>query len=232
MTESRPQPEPARRWIFIFVCNLLLALGSLCWWPARAAERVMVGAFAAGDFSGWDEKSFKQHTSYRLLRDVQSGQMVLRAEARGTASGRVKKIRVDLTKTPFLNWSWKIDQPYIGLNEESKGGDDFPVRVYVIAQGGLFGLSTRAINYVWASTKAVGQHWPNPFTAQAQMMAVDSGSNGAGQWVTHKRNVRADLQAVFGADISQIDAVALMTDGDNSGSEAGASYGDIFFSER
>lgn len=232
MPEFKSEPEPPSGFIFSLLFNLILGVGAVGCWPTHAAERVVVGAFSAGDFSGWDENSFKQHTSYQLRRDAQNGEMVLQAEAHGTASGQVKKIRIDLTKTPVLNWSWKIEQPYVGLNEESKGGDDFPVRVYVIAQRGLFGLATRAVNYVWASTKAVGQHWPNPYTAQAQMMALDSGSAGAGQWVMHKRNVRTDLQALFGIDITQIDAVALMTDGDNSGSNARASYGDIFFTER
>jgi hypothetical protein len=49
-------------------------------------------------------------------------------------------------------------------------------------------------------------------------------------WVSHKRNVRADLKEQFGEDIQSIDAVALMTDTDNSGGAAQAFYGDIWFS--
>jgi len=104
--------------------------------------------------------------------------------------------------------------------------------VYVIAQRGVFGLSTRALNYVWAGAKPVGQSWPNPYTANAWMIAADSGGADAGRWVTHKRNVRADLRAAFGDGIDRIDAVAIMTDGDDSGSEARAWYGDIFFSDQ
>ena len=44
-----------------------------------------------------------------------------------------------------------------------------------------------------------------------------------------KRNVREDLKAVFGKDITSIDAIAIMTDTDNTGKEAHASYGDIYF---
>jgi hypothetical protein len=49
-------------------------------------------------------------------------------------------------------------------------------------------------------------------------------------WVTHKRNVWADLREQFGEHIVSVDAVALMTDTDNSGGHAQASYGDIWFS--
>lgn len=233
MVLTRPVSAPQETWAARGRALRGLGLILACLWPlAAGAERLAVGSFAAGDFSGWEEKSFKGKTSYQLTLDPQLDQTVLDAATQGTASGRIKKIQVDLRKTPYLNWSWKIDKPYAGLAENTKGGDDFPVRVYVVAQRGVFGLATRALNYVWASSKPVGQSWPNPFTANARMFAADSGVAGAGQWVAHKRNVRADWQAAFGDGIEQIDAVAIMTDGDNSGLDARAWYGDIFFSDQ
>jgi hypothetical protein len=50
-------------------------------------------------------------------------------------------------------------------------------------------------------------------------------------WHTEKRNVRADLQKLFGEDFRTIDAVALMTNTDNSRGQASAFYGDIWFSK-
>ncbi|MCQ8116088.1 DUF3047 domain-containing protein [Methylomonas rosea] len=50
-------------------------------------------------------------------------------------------------------------------------------------------------------------------------------------WLKEKRNGRADLPKLFGDDISYIDAVALMADADNSGGQASAYYGDIWFSK-
>lgn len=211
---------------------LLLIVVCLMPWTSQAAEKIVAGAFSAGDFSGWEEKSFKGQTSYQLVRDAQSGKLVLGAHAQGSASGRFKKIRIDLASTPYLHWSWKVEGPYVGLDENTKGGDDFPVRVYVVVQRGVFGLSTHALNYVWASASPVGSSWPNPFTANARMIAVDSGARGAGQWVEHRRDVRADLKGAFGDDVTHIDAVAIMTDGDNSGREARAWYGDIYFSDQ
>ncbi|MET0963736.1 MAG: DUF3047 domain-containing protein, partial [Noviherbaspirillum sp.] len=196
--------------------------------PSAAAETVPVGAFSAGDLAGWEDKSFKGHTVYALAPGP-SGATVLQASTEGMASGRFRKIRVDLARTPVLNWSWKIEAPYRDIDEGSKGGDDFPVRVYVVVERGLLGLRTRAMNYVWASARPVGARWANPFTSQAMMLAVDSGAAKAGAWVSHKRNVREDLRAAFGEDVIEIHAVALMTDGDNGGRSARAWYGDIFF---
>jgi hypothetical protein len=46
-----------------------------------------------------------------------------------------------------------------------------------------------------------------------------------------KRNILADLKQFVGEDIRYIDAVAVMTDTDNTNSKATAYYGDIYFSK-
>jgi hypothetical protein len=56
--------------------------------------------------------------------------------------------------------------------------------------------------------RPAGTSWPNPFAAQARMLAVNSGMADAGKWVTHKRNVREDLKAAFGEDFTEIHVVA------------------------
>ena len=61
------------------------------------------------------------------------------------------------------------------------------------------------------------------------MFAVESGTTKLGQWQHYKRNVREDLRRLIGKDIRYIDAVAIMTDSDNSGKKATGYYGDIFF---
>lgn len=210
------------RLAFPFLAALLFCAG-----PARA-ETLQVGSFSSGDLSGWEVKSFKGETRYELVRD--GGVTVLQASADGTASGRFRKIRVDLAKTPVLRWRWKVEAPYRGNDEDARAGDDFPVRIYVVVERGPLGLRSRALNYVWASGKPVGARWPNPFTSQAMMLAVDSGDARAGSWVSHQRNVRDDLRAAFGEDFTGIDAVAVMTDGDNGARQGRAWYGDISFS--
>ncbi len=68
----------------------------------------------------------------------------------------------------------------------------------------------------------------NAFTENAQVMALQS-EKGAG-WATERRDVRADFKQCFHDDITFIDAVAIMTDTDNSQQAAIAWYGDIYFS--
>lgn len=205
------------------LCCLLL----LCLPGASLAERLEVGDFSAGDLAGWAEKSFVGNTRYRIVEDTTG--KVLQAESTASASGLWRKIRIDLTRTPYLHWSWRIDQTFSGNDERSKAGDDYPARVYVVVDGGLFFWRTRAVNYVWSSNQPVGTRWPNAFTDHAVMLAVRSGSADSGRWVRERRDVRADLQRLFGEKIDHIDAVAVMTDSDNTGGRAEALYGDIYF---
>ncbi len=204
----------------------MLLLTSLCSHLAQA-ETLVVGDFGQGQLSQWEEKSFAGHTRYTLI-ETESG-TVLKAQSQGSASGLFRKIEIDLTKTPYLNWSWRIDNLIEGNNERDKSGDDYPARLYIVISGGLLFWNTRALNYVWSSNQPVGSHWPNAFTANAQMVAVRSGNGQLGQWITEKRNVREDLKQLFGEEITKIDAVAIMSDSDNTGQSTSAYFGDIYF---
>ena len=189
---------------------------------------IQVARFSSGDLAGWEAKVFSGETEYRVL--PQGDHKHLRAHSKGTASGLFRKIQIDLSKTPYLNWRWKVDNVMQGLDERTRAGDDYPARVYVVVSGGMFFWKTRALNYVWSNNQAVGSAWPNAFTSNAYMVAVQTGTANLGQWREQKRHVRDDFKRYFGSDIITIDAVAIMTDADNSGREATAYYGDIYFS--
>jgi len=203
-------------------------LATVLFSTSAAAERIDVGRFSSRDLSGWEEKSFVENTKYGLSQD--NNLTVLKAQTSGTASGMFHKIDVDLNKTPYLNWSWKIDNIYQGNDERSKAGDDYPARIYVVVSGGLFFWKTRAINYVWSSNQPTGTSWENAYTGNARMLAVQSGADETGQWQTQKQNIREDLKQQFGEDIDAINAIAIMSDSDNTQQNATAYYGDIFFS--
>jgi hypothetical protein len=216
----------------IGVAITVLCLATLAHSPARSqqAEDVRVGAFSTGDLNGWESRSFKGQTDYRLAMD--GGRRVLTATTTGGASGRFRKIKIDLTRTPFINFSWKVGGVYDGINETVKAGDDFPARIYVVREKGIMGMNSQALNYVWSSARPVGSLWSSPYTGQVKLLALNSGAGKAGAWERHKRNVREDLRRAFGEDITEIDAVALMSDSDDFKGKAEAAYGDIWFSAR
>lgn len=208
---------------------LLLATAVMCLSPVSAADaRVDVARFSQGEMEGWLPKSFAGETRYHLERE--EGRHALRAESRAAASGLYRELRVDLDKTPILNWSWKIGNVLSGNDERSRAGDDYPARVYVVFPGGRAFWRTRAVNYVWSSGQPVGSTWRNAFTGNARMIAVRSGPQRVGEWVSERRDVRADYVRLFGRAPGPVAAVAIMTDTDNTGGSATAWYGDIWFS--
>jgi hypothetical protein len=197
--------------------------------PAFAEERVL-GDFRAGK-AGWERRSFQGETDYRIV-EVE-GIVALEAHAEASASALYRRVEIDLEKTPWLHWRWRVEGTFgPDIDERTRRGDDYPARLYVVRRSGLAFWRTRALNYVWASARPDGDIWPNAYAgANVQMWAVSSGSAAAGAWIAHARNVRADWRTAFGEDVTRLDGLALMTDADDTGASARAWYADIRFSD-
>lgn len=194
-----------------------------------AEERLIIGAFSTGDLQNWEVREFHQQTAYQIVTDS-SGSKILKADSKGAASGLVKKWRIDLESTPFLNWRWKISNFLTPVNEQTKAGDDYAARIYVVLDGGLRFWNSQSINYVWAGNTAKYSIWPNAYAGSSvQMLALRSKEDQLNTWYSEKRNVRNDFKNLLGRNIRYIDAVALMTDTDDSRETATAYYGDIYF---
>lgn len=191
-------------------------------------ERVEVSAFANGGFDKFSEKSFVGNTRYQLLS--LDGRPVLKASTKAAASVLYREMKIDLRKTPFLHWQWRVDNIYNIENQMIKQGDDYPARVYVVVKDGPFPWQTKALNYVWSNKKEPQPYWENPFTSSAIMIPVRAGAEGLGQWQQQTVNVADDFYRIFGRRIKRADGVAIMTDADNHGASAVAYYADIFFS--
>jgi len=208
---------------------VLVASIFLCAFSAIAVDTVIVGNFSAADLTGWEVKEFDGKTHYQL--DEIGGTRVLKAVSEATASGLVKKQHIDLHKTPYLQWRWRIENRLQAMNEKTRVGDDYAARVYVIVNGGWAFWKTRAINYVWSANQQKQTVWPNAFVGEnAVMIALRNQHDATGVWYQQKRNVKMDFKQQFGEDIQYIDALAIMTDTDNAKGHAVSYYGDIFFS--
>lgn len=194
---------------------------------AVAAADLPAVRFGFDDLAAWQEKSFKGHTTYARVEEGDG--TVLQATARGTASGLYHQVSVSAAEYPWLHWSWKIRQTLAAEEPRRREGDDFAARVYVIFPGRFF-WQTRALVYVWSDKLPAGTVIPSAYTPNAVIIAVESGNRHAGAWRQERRNYVADYRACFHTSPPAPTAVAVMTDTDNTGSEATAWYGEIFFS--
>jgi len=204
---------------------------ALCCFLANAlkADQLPVADFSKSSLKGWEDKVFTSKTSYQLfqLKDKK----VLKAESQDSASGLIKRIHVDLKRYSYLNWSWRIENRLDVKNETIKPGDDYAARIYVVIDGRMLLWRTKAVNYVWANEASKGEIWQNAFVGKnAIMMALRSRQDKTSTWYSEKRNVYEDLKRLFGTEFHFIDAIALMTDTDNSHGQVKSYYGDIYFS--
>jgi hypothetical protein len=193
--------------------------------PAQA-EDLIAGKFSAGDLSGWSDKGFKGKTVYEITQD--NGKSVLKAHSKSAASGLLKKLSLKATEYPVLRWSWKVEHSLQREDIKKKAGDDFAARVYVVFPRTFF-WQHRAINYVWAAKMPKDSTAPSPYTSNNVIIAVESGDEKAGTWVTEERNIYEDYRKAFGEEPPKVGAVAVMSDTDDTKDEVTAWYGDIIF---
>jgi hypothetical protein len=201
---------------------------SLCPWSV-ATEPLLIDDFSSDKLDGWKVRSFDGDTQYQIVE--LEGRPVLKAETLKSASALYRKVDVDLRKTPYLNWSWRVENIHAIDDQRVKAGDDFSARVYVVVKTGFLPWQTRALNYVWSNTAVDEDPWPNPFTANAIMIPLRFGPVGVGQWHRERVNVREDYFQQFNQWIDHIDGIAIMSDSDNAGGSATAYYGAISFSQ-
>jgi len=196
---------------------------------AHAQSKNTVGNFSKGIIKNWEAAEFSDipQSTYQLV-DL-DGRKVLRGRCNASASVFGLEQQIDLNATPIMHWSWRVDSVYKGINEKTKAGDDYVARVYAVVDGGILKWRTRAINYVWASSVPAGSAFPNPYRDEAMMVALQSGTKGAGQWHQESRNVKADFKKFYDKDTDVIDGIALMTDCDNHKGTGQAYFGDVYF---
>lgn len=176
------------------------------------------------DIMQWEPHSFEGETSYELV-EVDGRSAVHAVCTDGSASGLFMQEDVDLNATPVVEWEWRVDNTFSGIDETTRAGDDYPARIYAVDEYTVRIWSTRALNYVWASEQPQGADWPNAYQSRAHMIAMQSGPSGeSGQWVTERRNLKEDFMRFHDRDLDRVNAFAIMTDCDDVGEPSEAWY--------
>ncbi len=204
---------------FPILCLLLFSTAGPCF-----SEELLIDDFSSGLAAGWHEKSFVGHTIYQPV--VIDGRHALKATSKASASGLFFEKKIDPRKLPILSWSWKIEHVLRKGDATTKKGDDYAARIYVIFPSFFF-WRTKAINYIWANRLPKGKAIPSSYTDNSVMIAVESGNTLAGSWQNERRNIVDDYRSYFKEEPSEIGAIAIMTDTDNTGESAVAYYGPI-----
>ncbi len=200
---------------------------------AKATEKtVKISNFSTGSLADWNTRTISGSTRYRI--ENQAGKHILKASSQGTASAIGRRVRIDLKKTPFINWRWRVDTPLMNLPETIRVGDDYSARLYVFINGGLKIWKSKSVNYLWSSNINTKNQRSNSLSApnNVRRIVLRDQLNIPGKWVVEKRNVAKDFKYLFGFTPQYIDGVAVMSDTDNNLGEAASSFGEIFFTSK
>jgi len=244
------------RWYFALLVFLLFILKTAPF-QADSDHLLKVGDFSKADSGsalppGWKPLTFKKiqkHTTYSLV--AEDGIVVVKAESTSSASGLIRKMRIDPKEYPLVTWQWKVAQVYEAGDVSKKEGDDYPARLYITFEYDPTKLSffekakygaaklfygeyppMCAINYIWASNAPIGTAVPNAYSKRSMMIVVESGANRLNRWVREERNVLEDFRKVFEGEPPMITGVSIMTDTDNTKASAVSYYGDIVFKKK
>ena len=196
--------------ILIFLINILLITG------VSAASEIKVFEFTEVELSELEVRKVRgadNKTNYSIGSNENGN--FLKATADNAASGLGKELKIDLSKTPFINITWKVEKDLSGIKEDTKKGHDFAARVFVIKKTGATPLSNRAINYVFSSNNEIGFNSPSPYTKKSIDSVLSTTKNNLNEWVTVKVNVKEDFKKFHNLDVNELDGLAIMKDSDN-----------------
>jgi hypothetical protein len=145
-----------------------------------------------------------------------------------------------------LEFSWHVPALIAGADVGLRESDDSPARLVLAFDGDRANFSPKnamlnelslalmgepmpyaTLMYIWCNKRPVGTVVQNPRTDRVRKLVVASGPHHLNQWLRFERDVRADFELAFGEAPGALLGIGVMTDSDNTQSNAVAWYGDI-----
>ena len=218
-----------------------LALAALLVPTAAAAQSVPV----APGLPGWQTLAFSGIPENRW---GEAGG-ALTVESPAGSSLLYAPVSVDPRATPILRFRWRVDQGPPPTDLSRKGGDDravalgvgfrwLPSRAGFVAQmkrplvEGKLGPDApgRAIELAWGGTAPRGTSFASPYGGEDSQIVVlrDSGAP-TGQWIEERVDLAALHRQLWGDEAPAIVQVAVLADGDDTGTTIRAQVADIRF---
>lgn len=180
-------------------------------------------------------KKYLQASTEETLKSIQLGKLVNEYKVLGS-----NKISWDLKKHPYIKWDWRIHAIPTGGNERIKSRNDSAAAIYVVFPKSMIPFVSwqyqpaNWIKYVWSSTLPVGTVVSREFSRfglnlyKGRYVVVASGEKDLKKWLTFKRNVKEDYRRFFGEEPAYNPIViGILTDANNTKSQAAADYGSI-----
>jgi hypothetical protein len=189
--------------------------GSLC----TGEEVIILDKHKTVDLAEWDKPVLFGSGDWKVVDD--SGEQVIKLRTESSSFALEKRITVDLKRTPYIEWEWKVTVLPTGGNFASPEADDQAAQLLVVFPKGFF-ERRKVITYIWDPTAQKGTiaAGAGPIYLNVKAIVVESGSSQIGKWLREKRNVLEDFRAVFGVPPEHAVAIRLQINSQHTKSDA------------
>jgi len=215
---------------------------------ARSPWADQSGQHAAGQAQSWTHQRFpgKAPTQFAYARNDGRDAVAVRANA--SASMLRQVVRVEPQDLGHVRFSWKVPALIEQADLATREHDDAPVRLVLAFEGDRSKLSAKdaalselaqtltgepmpyaTLMYVWCNKREPGTVITSPRTDRIRKLVVESGPARLDRWLDYERDIRADYERVFGEAPGALVGIGIMTDSDNTRTQARAWYGPIRF---
>jgi hypothetical protein len=200
-------------------------------------------AEATGD---WQAMPLPGKTATRYEWSEKDGRRAIMARSEKSASMWRKRLQPARHAVGEVSFSWWVQDVIAAADLTDVDRGDSPARVMFAFDGDVGSLPLRTrmlfdlaqaltgeqppyatLIYVWDAHLPVGTVVVNPRSDRIRSIVVDSGPGELRRWRDHRRDLAADFRHAFAEEPGPLTSVALMTDSDNTRSQARAWYGAI-----
>jgi hypothetical protein len=237
-----------RRLLVWGVTALLLAGCSTAVIEAPIAETPWGQQSGAPQGEPWVHKTFPGKVPTQFHYERLDGRDTLQVHSEGSASMLRQVVRVEPAQLGTVRFSWKVPALLEQADLATRDKDDSTVRVVLAFEGDRSRFTPRdaalselvravtgeelpyaTLMYVWCNRREPGTVIRSPRTDRIRKLVVESGPRRLNQWLEYERDIRADYERAFGEPPGALVGIGIMTDSDNTHSQARAWYGPVRF---
>ncbi len=196
----------------------------------------------AGQLDGW--KSFDSNLEECYEIGKEDNNFYLKAHTKDRGSIIAKACNYSLKEFPVITWRWRALMFPEGADERFKRTGDSVAGIYIIfpsliSPGKLTNklgfkvpvpdsMKPECIKYVWSASLPIGSVIDSPHASKTKIVVLQNGTSPLNRWITEEVNVYEDYLKFFNKEPDEVQAVGILTDADDTSSEAMADYDDIF----
>lgn len=196
--------------------------------------------------AAWSHQTFPGKRVSRYAPQRKDGREALMVHAASSASMVRRKVRIEADRLGRLQFSWLVPAIIDTADLARRESDDSPVRLILAFEGDRASFTPKdallsdlaetltgeplpyaTLMYVWSNRSEAESVIINPRTSRIRKLVLETGSGKLSRWLNYERDVRADFVKAFGEPPGALLSIGVMTDTDNTRSEASAWYGPV-----